>query len=172
MVHIKSYIQPLLLGLAILGIMFLVMTRLTIDFRIVLIVGSLLMLLAGRMTGKNKLHPLILTFLVAFPFSLILSVLTFSQLPQVTGYTLFYFLAAWMGVSIRSGIDNRKSLALFLYGIFILFIAFKIVPTLLDYQLSQEINKTIETFIRETPEQYQWSYKRFKKRPPGETRFY
>jgi KDO2-lipid IV(A) lauroyltransferase len=34
------------------------------------------------------------------------------------------------------------------------------------------LNKTIETFIRETPEQYQWSYKRFKKRPPGETRFY
>lgn len=29
------------------------------------------------------------------------------------------------------------------------------------------LNRSIETLIRECPEQYQWTYKRFKRRPPG-----
>lgn len=34
------------------------------------------------------------------------------------------------------------------------------------------MNKTIEEYIREIPEQYQWSYKRFKKRPKGTEKLY
>ncbi|MCN4144714.1 MAG: lysophospholipid acyltransferase family protein [Thiohalomonas sp.] len=34
------------------------------------------------------------------------------------------------------------------------------------------LNKTVEEYIREVPAQYQWSYKRFKKRPEGEEKFY
>jgi KDO2-lipid IV(A) lauroyltransferase len=34
------------------------------------------------------------------------------------------------------------------------------------------MNKTIEEYIREIPEQYQWSYKRFKKRPAGAEKLY
>lgn len=34
------------------------------------------------------------------------------------------------------------------------------------------LNKTVEQYIREVPAQYQWSYKRFKKRPEGEPKFY
>lgn len=42
-----------------------------------------------------------------------------------------------------------------------------------DIQHSVDImNKDIETVIRDCPEQYQWTYKRFKHRPNGEKRFY
>lgn len=34
------------------------------------------------------------------------------------------------------------------------------------------LNRTIENYIREVPAQYQWSYKRFKKRPEGEKKLY
>ncbi len=34
------------------------------------------------------------------------------------------------------------------------------------------LNKTVEDYIREVPAQYQWSYKRFKKRPEGEEKIY
>ena len=34
------------------------------------------------------------------------------------------------------------------------------------------LNKTVEEYIREVPAQYQWSYKRFKKRPEGEEKIY
>lgn len=34
------------------------------------------------------------------------------------------------------------------------------------------LNKTIENYIREVPSQYQWSYKRFKRRPEGEKKLY
>ena len=34
------------------------------------------------------------------------------------------------------------------------------------------LNKTVENYIREVPSQYQWSYKRFKKRPEGEEKIY
>ncbi|WP_281400855.1 lysophospholipid acyltransferase family protein [sulfur-oxidizing endosymbiont of Gigantopelta aegis] len=34
------------------------------------------------------------------------------------------------------------------------------------------LNQTVENFIREVPAQYQWSYKRFKKRPEGEAKIY
>ena len=34
------------------------------------------------------------------------------------------------------------------------------------------INKTTEDCVRECPEQYQWSYRRFKTRPEGESSFY
>ncbi|MDH5518201.1 MAG: lysophospholipid acyltransferase family protein [Gammaproteobacteria bacterium] len=42
-----------------------------------------------------------------------------------------------------------------------------------DIQHSVELmNKDIETVIRDCPEQYQWTYKRFKSRPAGLKRFY
>lgn len=42
-----------------------------------------------------------------------------------------------------------------------------------DIQHSVDImNKDIEKVVRECPEQYQWTYKRFKSRPEGEKRFY
>lgn len=34
------------------------------------------------------------------------------------------------------------------------------------------LNKAVEDYIRELPSQYQWSYKRFKKRPDGEAKIY
>lgn len=34
------------------------------------------------------------------------------------------------------------------------------------------INREIEREVRELPQQYQWCYKRFRRRPPGERRFY
>ena len=34
------------------------------------------------------------------------------------------------------------------------------------------MNRSIEACIRERPEQYQWTYKRFKTRPPGEAKIY
>ncbi|MDG9666471.1 lysophospholipid acyltransferase family protein [Hahella sp. CR1] len=34
------------------------------------------------------------------------------------------------------------------------------------------LNATVEVCVRETPEQYQWEYKRFKRRPDGERHFY
>jgi Kdo2-lipid IVA lauroyltransferase/acyltransferase len=34
------------------------------------------------------------------------------------------------------------------------------------------MNRTIESIVRQAPEQYQWEYKRFRKRPDGEAKFY
>lgn len=34
------------------------------------------------------------------------------------------------------------------------------------------LNRSVEALIRECPEQYQWTYKRFKRRPPGEPPVY
>lgn len=34
------------------------------------------------------------------------------------------------------------------------------------------LNRSVERCVQEAPEQYQWEYKRFKKRPNGEARFY
>ena len=34
------------------------------------------------------------------------------------------------------------------------------------------MSKVVETYVREYPSQYMWSMKRFKKRPPGEARWY
>jgi KDO2-lipid IV(A) lauroyltransferase len=34
------------------------------------------------------------------------------------------------------------------------------------------INKAVENCVRECPEQYQWSYRRFKTRPDNEASFY
>jgi Kdo2-lipid IVA lauroyltransferase/acyltransferase len=37
---------------------------------------------------------------------------------------------------------------------------------------AHELNRAIEQCVRAVPEQYQWSYKRFKTRAPGERRYY
>lgn len=34
------------------------------------------------------------------------------------------------------------------------------------------LNRTVESVVRRAVEQYQWEYKRFKRRPPGQARFY
>lgn len=48
-------------------------------------------------------------------------------------------------------------------------------PALRDADLlvaTQHLNKGVERCVRRHPEQYQWGYKRFRTRPPGETRLY
>jgi KDO2-lipid IV(A) lauroyltransferase len=48
-------------------------------------------------------------------------------------------------------------------------------PQLRDPDLAVSLaamNRTVEALIRECPEQYQWTYKRFKNRPPGEPPVY
>jgi lauroyl/myristoyl acyltransferase len=35
-----------------------------------------------------------------------------------------------------------------------------------------QMNAAIEAGVREVPEQYMWTYKRFKQRPPGEPSLY
>jgi len=37
---------------------------------------------------------------------------------------------------------------------------------------TRRMNAFIEERVREMPEQYFWLHKRFKSRPPGETKFY
>jgi KDO2-lipid IV(A) lauroyltransferase len=37
---------------------------------------------------------------------------------------------------------------------------------------AQALNEVVEACVREAPEQYQWEYKRFKRRPKGETNIY
>lgn len=37
---------------------------------------------------------------------------------------------------------------------------------------ARHLNAGVETCVRNVPEQYQWGYKRFKTRPPGEAEFY
>jgi len=39
-------------------------------------------------------------------------------------------------------------------------------------QAAAALNLGVEKCVRQSPAQYQWSYKRFKTRPPGEARFY
>lgn len=39
-------------------------------------------------------------------------------------------------------------------------------------RITAAVNAAIEDCVRRIPQQYQWSYKRFKTRPPGEPRFY
>jgi KDO2-lipid IV(A) lauroyltransferase len=39
-------------------------------------------------------------------------------------------------------------------------------------QAAAALNQGVENCVRQTPAQYQWSYKRFKTRPVGESRFY
>ena len=42
-----------------------------------------------------------------------------------------------------------------------------------DAQIAtRHLNAAVETCVRNVPEQYQWGYKRFKTRPPGEAEFY
>ena len=57
---------------------------------------------------------------------------------------------------------------------------FKLVFRAAEQDLSQlplqqsveAVNRDIEALIREVPQQYQWTYKRFKQRPPGEPPIY
>lgn len=48
-------------------------------------------------------------------------------------------------------------------------------PAIYDSDLvsaAAAMNRSIEALVRQHPEQYQWEYKRFKKRPPGEPKVY
>lgn len=39
-------------------------------------------------------------------------------------------------------------------------------------QAAAALNRAVEALVRRCPEQYQWSYKRFRRRPPGEPKLY
>lgn len=57
---------------------------------------------------------------------------------------------------------------------------FKVVFLPVDAELNSEdltvsvtaLNRSVETLVRMAPEQYQWEYKRFKRRPGGRPNFY
>ena len=41
-----------------------------------------------------------------------------------------------------------------------------------DIEAVTAMNRTVETLVSMAPEQYQWEYKRFKRRPKGEKKLY
>ena len=143
---IKPLLKTLLLGLAVLGIMFIVMTQVTVDMRVVLLLGSFLFLATGYISGKETKNSLLHALLLILPFSITLVAVTYTQLLKVNWFIIFYYFSAWSGICIRQKINFRNLGIASLMLISLLYMAFAIMPGMLDAQLSEMKNEDIGTF--------------------------
>lgn len=146
MKKLKPIGLPTLLGFLIIGIMAVVMLKITIDFQIVLLLTSFLIFMSGLISANRKIAGWALAMFIAIPFTLFFSIVIYSEIPQLIWFAPFFIVAGWLGVSLRRKQNIKGYAVLIIYLMAISYMAIKQVPTLLENQLSQTKNEKVEPF--------------------------
>lgn len=126
--------------------MLVMMLYISIDFRLVLFVSCLLTFGAGLLSAKKNAPSGLLALIISFPFCAVFSIVIYPQIPQLIGFIAFIFPSAWLGVDI---IRKKDTVRMSLLAALILitgYSAIKIVPIILEDELSKSITEDLESF--------------------------
>ena len=146
MTKLKPLLLPLLLGIVTLLFMVMFMTQVSIDFRIVLLISTVLLFGAGLWSAKKEAKNYLITLIIITPYSAVFGILLYPQIPQLLSFIPFFFIATYAGVYFRRETNVSKYYFSLSFALLTLLMAIVIVPRLLDEQLSTLKNEEVTPF--------------------------
>lgn len=133
---IKKYFKPILTGIVVTLIMAMVMLKITMDFQILLFLGTTIFFFAGLMNSNIKMHYLVITILITFIYLTLFIMTVLEQIPELWYFVLIYFSATFLGLLYKKN-KQKTIISLSLLTITMLFLAIKIIPANLENSLTQ-----------------------------------
>lgn len=145
MKNIKNIIRPLVTGILLTLIMALIMFKVTMDFQLLLFIGSALFFIAGFLNSKTTINYLFASILISFIYLLIFIMTVLEQLPGLKYFVLIYFIACVLGLYFRK--YRLKIIAsVIVLILFMTFLAIKVIPIYLEDSLSQTKFEALPSF--------------------------
>ena len=141
----KKIVLPLTLGVVVLGFMALFMIKVSMDFRLVLTLSSILLFLSGLLVSHNS-NTITSALFISVPYSLVFSYFLYSQIPSLICFVLFYILAAWYGLRIKREPSKRNLAQLSGFIVLITCMDAFIIPSLISKDLTDYPNQKVEPF--------------------------
>ena len=132
----KSYAKPLLTGILITLILILVMWKITMDFQVLLFLGTVLFFAGGYFNAGRGNHSLITATLVLVIYGLFFVIVVLEQLPKLWYFLPIFLAGVLLGMhfqenKLRAGILSAPLLAV------MLFMAVNVIPKDLEGMLAK-----------------------------------
>ncbi len=145
MKYLKEFIRPALLGVAISGIMIIVMLKVTMDLQWLLFLGSVLYFTAGTLTPGSGYAVFAKALLVNLFYALPFVLLVLPQLPGLWYFILIYIVFAWSGMLFSK---YRRPISIFLLGVsaITVVLAVYVLPKNLESSLTSQRNDAIPSW--------------------------
>ena len=87
----KKILKPFLTGLISALLLILVMLKITMNFQILLILGSVIFFLAGLLNSKNEIHYLFITLSIVISYLGLFILVVLKQLPGLWYFVPIYY---------------------------------------------------------------------------------
>ncbi|MBL4604410.1 MAG: TlpA family protein disulfide reductase, partial [Flavobacteriaceae bacterium] len=142
---IKKYLKPLLTGIGLALTMVLVMLKLTMDFQVLLFIGTFLFLVSGHINSKSKGHQFITLAIIVLPFLSLFILIVLAQIPELNYFVLIYLASSIIGFYFVA-YKRKATLSLALLSVILIFLAIKVIPLDLERSLTQTKSEPLPDF--------------------------
>lgn len=137
--------KPLASGLLVTILLTLLMLFITINFQYVLVIGTLIFYLSGRMQTAGRLPTLLKALSITWSFLLLFVILVLLEIPELYYIPVVLFLGCYLG--LLYGTNKKLSVAgSLLLIVAVIFLSWKVIPADLNNSLTQQINKPLPFF--------------------------
>lgn len=133
----KRYLMALLSGIVLTLIFILFMLKVTMNFQVLIIVGSAIFFIAGYLNSGSKNHYLITAGSIGIFYLSFFAIVVLEELPELWYFIPVYFLSILLGIFIKKHRRNTL-IACSLMIFFMLFAIIKLVPNDLEKRLTKE----------------------------------
>jgi len=148
MTDMKKYGKPLLTGIVVAALLALVMLKITMDFQVLLFLGTALFFAAGLLNAESGPHYLVTALAVSGFYGVLFIGTVLEQLPQLWYFVPVYLAGALLGVLYKKH-KMRAGAALAVLTAGMLFMAIQMIPRDLENMLAKErFDKLPEFTIR------------------------
>ena len=144
----KTIIKPLLTGVLATLILILVMLYVTMNFQILLVLGSILYFIGGYLNQEYANRPVRTVFLIVFIYQTLFVLLVLSELPELWYFIPFYVISTAFGLLFKK---HKKQILISgsLNLIIMLLVVFWVIPVNLENRLTKDMYADLPEFTIE-----------------------
>lgn len=123
----KNYLLLILTSAVATLVLVLIMLKVTMDFQLLLFIGSLLFFVAGYLNSSTSINPIISSLVITVIYLTLFSVLVLNQLPGLYFFIPIYYLACFLGLTFKFS-KKLVGISITILIPVMLFLAINVIP--------------------------------------------
>lgn len=139
---VKKLINPIVTGLAACICLAVTMVFLTIDFQILLVLGTLIFYLAGFINKNNGLSLYVNLLAILWSFTVLFSIFVLTEIPSLYFMPIFWVVAVFLGLW-HPKVKNYRYIMGVVSVVILAYTVMYAIPRELQQSLSTEINQRV-----------------------------